>query len=178
MVEKPESFVSNTAIVGVNLIRDSARIFSCLDRLVAGDVRTQGEYQLTDAFSMMVGEGAHLEAFAVDNWFDCGAPDTLLATNRHLLGRMPVPSARDGVVIEPPVHIASSASITRSVIGPYVSVGEGAVIHESVVRDSIVGAGAHLKGCNLEHSLIGDHAVVESGCRRLNVGESSQVSLY
>ena len=178
LVEKPETFVSDTAIVGVNLIRDSGRLFACLDRLVADDVRTRGEYQLTDAFSMMVDEGAHLEAFAVDQWFDCGAPETLLETNRHLLGRAPIPVPRDGVVIAPPVHIASSADISRSIIGPYVSVGEDAVIEESVVRDTIVGNGAHLKGCNLEHSLIGDHAVVESGRRRLNVGDSSQVSLY
>ncbi len=178
LVEKPESFVSNMAIVGVNLIRDSSRLFECLARLVAEDVRTRGEYQLTDAFSMMVDGGAHLEAFPVEKWFDCGAPESLLETNRHLLGRAAAPAPRDGVVIVPPVHIAPSANITRSVIGPYVSVGEDALIEESVLRDTIVGSGAHLKGCNLEHSLIGDQAVVEAGSRRLNVGESSQVSLY
>ena len=178
LVEKPETFVSDTAIVGVNLIRDSERLFACLDRLIVDDVRSRGEFQLTDAFGLMVDEGARMEAFTVDNWYDCGAPESLLETNRHLLGRIPPLEPREGVVIVPPVHIDPSADITRSIIGPYVSVGEDARIAESVLRDTIVGTGAHLTGCNLDQSLIGDHATVEAGRRRLNVGDSSQVSLY
>lgn len=178
LVEKPESFVSDTAIVGVNLIRSSDYLFDCLKRIVDDSIRSSGEYQITDAFSMMVDEGAHLAAFAVENWFDCGAPDSLLETNRHLLGRMPEPPEREGVVIVPPVHISSSAQIERSVIGPYVSVGDEVVIEESVLKDTIVGSGARLKGCTLEQSLIGENAVVEAGGRRLNVGDSSEVSLH
>lgn len=178
VVEKPERFVSDQAMVGVNLIRDSERLFASLERLIAEGRRTRGEYQLTDAFGLMVADGAHLHAFPVDNWFDCGVTESLLETNRHLLGRLSAPTPRDGVILIPPVYVAESATVTDSVVGPHVSVGENARISDSVIKDSIVGAGAQVAGCYLQQSLIGDNAVVEAGARRLNVGDSSEVRLY
>jgi glucose-1-phosphate thymidylyltransferase len=178
VVEKPDHFVSDQAMVGVNLIRDSDRLFACLEELIQSGQKTRGEYQLTDAFAAMVEQGAHLHAFPVDNWFDCGVTESLLETNRHLLGRLGPAESRDGVILIPPVFVAESAEVTNSVVGPHVSVGEGARISDSVIKDSIVGEGAQVAGCYLNQSLIGDNAVVEAGARRLNVGDSSEVRLY
>ncbi len=178
LVEKPENFVSNVAIVGINLIRNSALLFSCLETMIQQGLKTRGEFQLTDAFNMMVTEGAHLETFQVDNWFDCGTPDTLLETNRHLLARLPQPEAREGAILIPPVFVSESATVTNSVLGPNVSVEDGAVVADARIRDSIIGEGARVTGCFLERSLVGTNAVVEAGPRRLNVGDSSEVSLY
>jgi glucose-1-phosphate thymidylyltransferase len=178
VVEKPEHFVSNQAMVGVNLIRDSDLLFSCLNEIITQNKRTRGEFQITDAFALMVNKGAHLHAFPVENWFDCGVTESLLETNRHLLGRLGPAKARDGVILIPPVYIADSAIVENSVVGPHVSVGEHARITNSVINDSIIGAGAQLAGCYLHKSLIGDHAVVEAGARQLNVGDSSEVKLY
>ena len=178
LVEKPETFVSDVAIVGINLIQNSALLFSCLDTMIQQGIRTRGEIQLTDAFNMMVKQGAHLETFQVDKWFDCGAPDTLLETNRHLLSRLPCPGGREGAILIPPAFVSESATVTNSILGPDVSVGDGAVIADAVIRDSIIGEGARVAGCFLERSLVGTNAVVEAGPRRLNVGDSSEVSLY
>ena len=56
--------------------------------------------------------------------------------------------------------------------------GDGAEVRDALIRDSIVGEGARVEGCFLERSLVGANAVVESSARRLNVGDSSEVSLY
>ena len=178
LVEKPEKYVSDLAIVGINWIRNSGALFGSLEELIDKDVRTRGEFQLTDAFQAMVEAGSQLRTFEVANWFDCGAPDSLLDTNRHLLKRQPAPAKRPGAVLIPPVYVSDSASVENSVIGPYVSVGHKAVLQDAIVRDSIVGEGARVTGCFLERSLVGDAAVVEAGPRRLNVGDSSEVSLY
>ena len=178
VVEKPDHFVSNQAMVGVNLIRDSAGLFSCLEEMITQGKKTRGEFQLTDVFGMMVERGAHLHAFPVDNWFDCGVTESLLETNRHLLGRLAPATPRDGVILIPPVFVADSACVENSVVGPHVSIGENARVRNSVIKDSIVGAGARLDGCYLHKSLIGDNAVVETGARQLNVGDSSEVRLY
>jgi glucose-1-phosphate thymidylyltransferase len=177
-VEKPASFVSDTAIVGVNLIRKSSLLFTCLDRMMAGGRRTAGEFQLTDALAMMVEEGARLVPFEVDHWFDCGAPESLLETNRHLLGRLPAPAARPGVILVPPVFVAADADLRNSVVGPFVSVGDGVTVVDSVIRDAILADGCTVRGCFLEHSMIGEHAVVEAGARHLNVGDSSEVRMF
>ncbi|MDA0746303.1 MAG: sugar phosphate nucleotidyltransferase [bacterium] len=178
LVEKPEEFISDLAIVGVNLIQRSELLFSCLQTLVEKDIRTRGELQLTDAFGLMVEAGAHLEMFPVEHWFDCGAPESLLETNRHLLGRHATPCQREGAILIPPVFVAESATVKNSILGPYVSVGDDAEVTDALVRDSIIGEGAKLSGCFLERSLVGSKAVVEAGPRRLNVGDSSEVSLY
>lgn len=178
LVEKPEEFVSDLAIVGINYIRRSELLFESLDKLMQQNLRTQGEYQLTDAFGLMVESGANLEAFQVDHWFDCGAPDALLETNRHLLDHRATVTTRDGVILVPPVFVSESAVIEKSVLGPYVSVGDGARVSDAVIRDSIIGEGARVDGCFLERSLVGANAVVEAGPRKLNVGDSSEVSLY
>ena len=50
LVEKPETFVSDLAIVGINIIRDSSRLFGYIEQMMREDIRTRGEFQLTDAF--------------------------------------------------------------------------------------------------------------------------------
>jgi glucose-1-phosphate thymidylyltransferase len=82
------------------------------------------------------------------------------------------------VILVPPVFVSESAVIEKSVLGPYVSVGDGARVSDAVIRDSIIGEGARVDGCFLERSLVGANAVVEAGPRKLNVGDSSEVSLY
>ena len=177
LVEKPETFVSDLAIVGINIIRDSARLFGHIEQMMQKDIRTRGEYQLTDAFNMMVQDGADMRVFSVENWFDCGTAEALLETNRHLLARLPTPNVREGTVLIPPVFVAESAQVTHSILGPYVSIGDGAVIENSRIQDSIVSEGARVIGCFLNQSLVGTYAVVEEAPRRLNVGDSSELRL-
>tara|TARA_Y100001968_G_scaffold301986_1_gene314802 strand:- start:194 stop:472 length:279 start_codon:yes stop_codon:yes gene_type:complete len=88
---------------------------------------------------MMVEQGTNLGSFPVDNWFDCGTKETMLATNRHLLEGNEVSATGGRFVVVPPVYIDSSAQVESSVIGPYVPVGVEACVCNSVVRNTIVG---------------------------------------
>ncbi|HID11029.1 MAG TPA: nucleotidyl transferase [Candidatus Latescibacteria bacterium] len=177
LVEKPSSFVSDLAIAGVNFVQNTPLLFESLETIVREDRRTKGEYQLTDAFQEMVDRGARLEPFPVENWFDCGKPESLLETNRHLLSKRGDAPEVSGSVVLPPSFVAPTAQIESSIVGPYTSVAEGARIEGSIVRNSIVGEGALVRGCLLEGSIVGDRARVLGGYQRLNVGDSSEVSL-
>ena len=146
LVEKSDQFVSDMAICGVNVIVNSSLLFTCIQELIDRGIRTRDEYQLTDAFQFMVDNGAELSSFPLDAWFDCGTHESLLSTNRHLLEDKPGPEIKAEAVIRPPVYVDPSAEISGSVIGPYVSVGEEAQIHNSVVRNTIVGARATVDG--------------------------------
>ena len=176
LVEKPDEFVSDQAIVGVNLIRTSGLLFACLERLVNEGWRTRGEYQLTDGLQLMVEQGAALGTFPVEAWFDCGTLEALLDTNRHLLQGVPMPAHLEDTVIIPPVHVAPTARVRESVIGPYVSIGEGATVERVIARNLIIGNQAVVKDVLLEDTLIGYQAVVEGRASRLNVGDMSEVS--
>ena len=177
LVEKPESFVSDQAIVGVNYVRDSATLLTCLERLVQEDRRTRGEFQLTDALQLMVEGGAHLGTFPVDQWCDCGTLEALLATKRHLLAGVPVPQHSADTAIIPPVHIDPSAQIRCSVLGPHVSVGEGARLDHVMAANTIIGSGAAVTNMQLVDTLVGYQAVVTGRPSRLNVGDMSEVDM-
>jgi len=178
LVEKPETFVSDLAIVGVNYIRNARLFVEALQYLFDNEVTTKGEYQLTDAFRVMVERGARLSTLPVTDWFDCGKPETLLATNRHLLSRnsYPVPD-REGVLIVPPVYLSESAEVVGSILGPWVSVGDRAKITNAVVRNSILGEASEVERCMLDGSLVGDGAMVKGSFKKVNIGDSSIVEL-
>jgi glucose-1-phosphate thymidylyltransferase len=126
----------------------------------------------------MIDLGAKLVALPVQVWQDCGQPENVLQANRYLLSKSPLQAgrAKDSIVI-PPVFIANTAVVEHSIVGPYVTIGEHAQVTSSILRDSIVNEGAHIENATLAESLIGSYAMVRGSHKRLNVGDSSEVSL-
>ncbi len=175
-VEKPETLISNRAIVGLYYIKDPLTLRSALEEMIDKKIKTRGEYQLTDALQLMLEKGEKFTAFPVHGWYDCGKPETLLSTNQYLLDQMPDRKAPKGCVIVPPVYIAPDAIVERSVIGPHTTVASGASVRDSVVRNSIVSDGAKVSTSLLEESIIGNSAVVRGQFNRLNVGNSSEIN--
>jgi len=175
LVEKPEHLVSRMAVVGIYFIRNTGLLVDCLTELVSKDIRTKGEYQLTDALQLMIDRGEKMRTFTVDGWYDCGKPETLLETNRALLSRNSRARDLKGVVINDPVYISSTAVLSNCVVGPYASVGDHAEITESVVRNCIISQGARVSRVLLDNSIIGNDSVVTGSFKRLNVGGSSEI---
>jgi len=175
LVEKPERPQSDLAVVGIYYIKDSPALFAALDSIISSETRTKGEFQLTDALNLMIKDGTELKAFEIDSWFDCGKPETLLETNRALLELSAPGLDLPGSIIVHPVFVAPDAVVEASVIGPYVSIAEKAVVKRSIIRNSIIGESASVEDGLLDSSLIGDNATVRGTFKRLNVGDSSEI---
>ncbi len=175
LIEKPEEPISNLAIVGIYHIKDTNLLINSLNTLIEKNIKTRGEYQLTDALQIMLDYGAEFNTFPVEGWYDCGKPETLLSTNRFLLDQKPYyPNLKDTIVI-PPVYISDNATVESSVIGPYTSIADGAVVKDSIIRNSIISFGAKVISSLLEASIIGNEADVKGHFNKLNVGDSSQI---
>jgi glucose-1-phosphate thymidylyltransferase len=177
LVEKPQTPISTLAIAGVYYVSDPELLVKSIDRIVEENIKTRGEYQLTDALQLMVDAGHEIETFPIEGWFDCGEPGALLETNRSLLARVEEVPKRPGSIIIPPVWIDESAAIQNSIIGPNVSVAGGAIVKDSIVRDSIVSEYAAVENLILQSSIIGDRATARGKAASLSVGDSSQVEL-
>jgi glucose-1-phosphate thymidylyltransferase len=174
--EKPQQPKSKFAIVGPYFIQDLELFKKCLSDLVAGPPGVNGEWQLTDGLSTMINAGAAFRPLWIEGWFDCGKPETLLETNRHLLSRMKtLPNNRPGLTITPPCFIAPSAILESSTIGPYVSIGERAAVRASTLCNSIISERASVSQSVLEDSIIGAGAVVNGQKGRVTVGAASEV---
>ena len=178
LVEKPEHPTSHQAIVGVYYITDTPLFKECLKEILSKKIKTKGEYQLTDALQLMINQGAKFSTFNIDGWYDCGKSDTLLETNQYLLQKTKLKRKIPGSVLIPPVYVSPKSKIIDSVVGPFVSVADDAIIRNSIIRNSIVGEEAEINFCLLESSLVGIGAEVNGTFQKLNVGDSSVVGVY
>lgn len=178
LIEKPDKPISKKAIVGVYFIKSSQLLKESLEEILDKDIRTRGEYQLTDALQLMINKGVKFSTFEIEGWYDCGKPETLLETNRHLLAKIKKTRQIKGSVIIPPVFIPRSCEVEYSIIGPNVSVGEDALIRHSVVKNSILGEKSEVSFCLLDSSLVGNCSQVLGKFQRLNVGDSSEIGIF
>ncbi len=178
MEEKPAHPKSNLGIAGVYFIKETQVLLSILDEMINKNMRTRGEYQLTDALQEMVKRGYHLKTFPVSSWYDCGHPESLLETNRVLLDEKeeidPVYQIKDSVIIQP-VAIGENVTIINSVIGPHASIASDSYIESSIISDSVIGSRSQISKVNLQRSIVGDDASVHGKHNSLNIGDSSSI---
>jgi glucose-1-phosphate thymidylyltransferase len=200
LVEKPREFVSDLALVGVYLFRDS--ILEACDALQPS---WRGEYEITEAIQWLVDHGRAVRAEMVSGWWkDTGKPEDLLEANRMMLslgdgtrrveGDVDAASTVEGAVVvgagakvtrsvlRGPVVIGADCVIDGSTIGPDVSLERGCRVVASTVRDSIV-----MEQCTIDHvrgleaSILGRGADVRhsggEGTHRLIVGDHSRAEL-
>ena len=120
LVEKPKEFVSDIALVGVYLFRDSV-----LDACRTLTPSWRGEYEITEAIQWLIDEGFAVRAEMVDGWWkDTGRPEDLLEANRLLLAA--TTPRIDGTVdaatsVEGAVVVEAGARVARSRLrGPIV----------------------------------------------------------
>ena len=177
MEEKPEKPKSDWIIAGFYHILSRNKLKESIEYLIERKILTRGEIQLTDALKLMLDSGEKFEGFVLTGWYDCGKPETLLETHRHLLEKNGNVTSLEGNIIIPPVYVADSAKVESSIVGPYVSIGENAQLERVVLRNSIVGDGAMLKNCILEDSILGNDSTFWGRPHRLNLGDSSKVEL-
>ena len=176
LVEKPSNPASNLAVVGVYFIQDAKVLRETLQSLIEENSTTRGEFQITDALQAMIEGGCSLVPYDIDGWYDCGKKETLLATNRALLDKAPSAVSSEGSVFVPPVYVAADAHVEQAIVGPYVSIGAGAVVKNCIVRDSIISAGARVSDILLESSLVGTGTEIRGHYKRFNVGDDSELT--
>lgn len=141
MVEKPEEPPSNLAIAGIYKLQSESRLKRALEDIIDRRQLTKGEYQLTDALKLMLDAGANFRMETVGGWYDCGTPETLVATNRYLLQQLG----------ESFIH--AEATTKNSTIR-HSSVMEGCTVTNSIIDNSILLPGAKLDKCNIRDEIV------------------------
>lgn len=181
-VEKPETFISDLAIIGIYYFKDGKYLRSELQYLIDNDIKDKGEYQITNAMENMKNKGSKFYPGAVIEWLDCGNKDSTVFTNQRYLEfikseKLVSPKAKitNSVIIEP-VFIGDNAEITDSVVGPHVSVGAGTKITQSIVKNSIVQENTQVKDALISNSMLGNFASYKGKFADLSVGDYNQIA--
>jgi UDP-N-acetylglucosamine diphosphorylase / glucose-1-phosphate thymidylyltransferase / UDP-N-acetylgalactosamine diphosphorylase / glucosamine-1-phosphate N-acetyltransferase / galactosamine-1-phosphate N-acetyltransferase len=183
IVEKParKSAPSNLANAGLYVFGKD--VFKALKK-VKRSVR--GEWELTDAVTLLAKEGAVLAAeIPRGDWFDVGRPWDLLDANTWALKRMThrvLGNLEEGAHLAGPVYVAESARVRSGayIEGP-VFIDEGADVgpncfiraYTSIGKNARVGNGCEVKnsiimdGTHVGHlSYVGDSVL----CEKCNLG--------
>ena len=58
-------------MTGIYFVRESRRLFQCLNKLLKTGGKLGGEYQLTHALQMMIDAGTPFQTY-YHKWIDCG----------------------------------------------------------------------------------------------------------
>lgn len=179
LVEKPEDMSNNLALVGFYYFKEAEQLVFAIESQMDGGAQLGGEFYLADAINIMLDQGLNMRVETVDIWKDCGKPDALLDTNRYLLDSQrdntTEATQREGVIIIPPVFVHPTATISESIIGPHASIGPQCTLNRSIVRNSIIEAGAFIQDSVLDESIVGQDARIVNQPQRLNIGDNSGV---
>ncbi|NHZ87077.1 MAG: NTP transferase domain-containing protein [Planctomycetia bacterium] len=134
--EKHPNPPSNLAISGLYYFNSERKIKSAIEELINKDIKTNNEYQITDALQLMVQSGEQFKAYNTPNIFDVGVPETFLYSNRKLLTTQHE-DFQTSKIIEP-VFIGNNCKVENSIIGPFVTIMDNCNIYNSKIEDSII----------------------------------------
>jgi glucose-1-phosphate thymidylyltransferase len=178
-VEKPETFVSDLAIIGIYYFKDGANLRKELQYLLDNNIKDKGEFQLTSALENMTRKGLKFAPGKVNEWLDCGNKDSTVYTNQRVLefnkGKSLVSktlSNKNSVIIEP-CYIGENVKLINSVVGPHVSIGNNTVIEDSVIKNSIVQNNSKLARANVQNSMIGNYVDFKNCTGEMSIGDYS-----
>lgn len=180
-VEKPETFVSNKAIIGIYYFKDGAFLRSELQYLLDNNILDKGEYQITDALSNMQKKGAKFKPGAVTEWLDCGNKNATVFTNQRYLEYIKHEKLvaddlqQENSIIIPPCYIGKGVKLKNTVIGPHVSVGDHTQIENSRISNGIIQTNSTLKNVVMENSMVGNHVELEVRPKDLSVGDFNKI---
>lgn len=183
-VEKPTTFVSNLAIIGIYYFKDGDNLKKELQYLLDNNITEKGEFQLTNALENMKQKGIAFTPGKVTEWLDCGNKDATVYTNQRVLefdkdktslkGKNIV--TENSLIIEP-CYIGDDVVLKNSIVGPHASIGAGCKLSDTIIKNSIVQANTKLTGTNISNSMIGEGAEVKVKALDISMSDYTTISI-
>ncbi|WP_225035886.1 sugar phosphate nucleotidyltransferase [Winogradskyella sp. SM1960] len=180
LVEKPETFVSNQAVIGIYYFKDVAVLKEKLQEILDENIMNGGEYQINDGIKRMMADGRIFKTGTVDEWMDCGNKAVTLDTNAKMLGFLTSDNEEqlvdDSVVLEnstviEPCYIGKGTVLKNTTVGPNVSIGKDCVIQNSTVKNSLIQNQTTIKNANLDEAMIGNHVKYNGEFTKISIGD-------
>jgi glucose-1-phosphate thymidylyltransferase len=200
LVEKPREPQSDLALVGVYMF--DQHIFEAVNAIQPS---TRGELEITDAIQWLVSHDYHVYPYIHQGWWiDTGKKDDMLEANRlvleemdgridgnvdgasRLIGKVIVEAGAEIInsTIRGPAIIGENTRIINAYVGPFTSIYHHCHLEECEIEHSIVLEHAHIAGLQhrLEDSLIGRNVDITRSplkpkAYRLMLGDNSSVGM-
>ncbi|MDD2982165.1 MAG: sugar phosphate nucleotidyltransferase [Crocinitomicaceae bacterium] len=182
-IEKPETFVSDLAMIGVYYFKSGEELRTELEYLVDNDVIKSGEYQLPDALRRLTEKGKKFKPGKVNEWLDCGNKEVTVHTNQRVLeydrdkkiNMVDASLKSNNSLIIPPCYIGEGVVLENSIVGPHVSIGAGTTVKNSIIKNSIIQNYTQIENGNIFDSMLGSHAKYKGIARDLSMGDYTTI---
>lgn len=182
LVEKPQEFVSDLAVIGIYYFKDVGILKTELQSVLDNNIIHGGEYQINDGIKQMMTKGMKFVPGKIDEWMDCGNKDVTVETNSRMLGFLQSDGKEtlisknvrleNSLIIEP-CYIADDVVLINSTVGPNVSLGKATHLTNVKIKSSLVQTHAIIKNANLDNAMIGNHAQFDGNFTNISIGDYS-----
>lgn len=181
LVEKPKEFVSDLAVIGIYYFKDVAILKNELQKVLDNNIIRGGEYQINDGIEAMKQQGLIFVPGKVDEWMDCGNKDVTVETNGRMLKFLHQDGEKlisDSVMIRnseitEPCFIGEKVELINAKIGPNVSIGDGSVILNSTISNSLIQNFSEIRNAKLDNAMIGSFAKFNGEFTSVSIGDYS-----
>ncbi|MFZ5551901.1 MAG: sugar phosphate nucleotidyltransferase [Bacteroidota bacterium] len=181
-IEKPKTFISDLAIIGIYYFKSGENLHAELKYLIDNNIRGNNEFQLTDALENMKQKGVKFAAGQVAEWLDCGNKDATVFTNQRVLefhkneNLVAKDLKNESSTVIPPCFIGENVMLKNSVIGPHVSIGKGTIIEGSEIVNSIIQQHTKIKNSKISNSMIGNHVEYSGTTNNMSLGDYNVIA--
>ena len=181
LIEKPSTFVSDLAIIGIYFFKNGETLRDEMQYLIDNNIKEKGEFQFTTALEHLKKKGAIFVPGEVEEWLDCGNKDNMVQTNQRYLEFIKdqkLISDKASIVnsvLIPPVFIGDHVMIENSIVGPHVSISEGTIVVDSRITNSIIQKHSQVRKAILDNSLLGNFVNFEGKSSASDLGDYSSI---
>ncbi|GGX31946.1 sugar phosphate nucleotidyltransferase [Aquimarina muelleri] len=181
LVEKPKTFVSDLAVIGIYYFKDVAVLKNELQYVLDNNIINGGEYQINDGIKRMMSNGKVFVSGQVEEWMDCGNKNVTVETNSRMLGFLEKDGeqlvsdtiTKQNSTVIAPCYIGEGVVLKNTTIGPNVSIGKGCTIENATIKNSLVQTKTIIKNANLDNAMIGNNAVYDGNFTTISIGDYS-----
>ncbi|MEZ4857297.1 MAG: sugar phosphate nucleotidyltransferase [Flavobacteriaceae bacterium] len=183
LVEKPKSFVSDQAVIGIYYFKEIEELKKELQYVLDNEIIHGGEYQINDGIKRMMASGKIFKTATVTEWMDCGNKEVTIETNGKMLqflledGKNLISEkyTSENSNVIPPCYIGDHVVLKNATVGPFVSLGKGTTIENSTVKNSIIQTQSVIKNATLDNAMIGNHVMYDGNFTQISIGDYSEL---
>ena len=182
LVEKPKSYVSDLAVVGIYYFKDISIIRDELKIHLNEKLSPGKEYLLNYGIERMIKNKKVFKSQEIETWMDCGTPRLLIESakkimNSQINSEVNNSFAKTGnVKIKPPVFIGKNVKIKDSEIGPFVSIGDDTDISNSNIESTLIYNSVKVSNADIKNSILGAYSIYDGSNKEIFLGDYSQIN--
>ena len=182
LIEKPQKYVSDLAVVGIYYFKDISIIRDELKIHLNDKLNPGKEYLLNYGIERMIEKKRVFKSQEIETWMDCGTPKLLIESAKKIMSSQIILEEKNSFIrsgnvkITQPVFIGKNVKIKDSEIGPFVSIGDDTDISNSNIESTLIYKNVKVSNADIKNSILGQYSVYDGSNKEIFLGDYSQIN--